>query len=329
MAQASATVPANNDKPSSAKTNNVATAAGQPAAGQTNTNQPANPAGAIQQASHTNKTDAASTAATAFLSDTDSSEPAAQPSGTASPAMTVETALEKASVNELVQALNERIESGAKDAPEEQRVRAQLLQRLLQVANRDHAAALEPIKELSPNEQKFVKHQLEALVKLVDEQGTPSRTRRYSEILPTLREAVSELGAATGALSVSEPIFCTEVESYGSVTRFEKFSFKPGQQVILYCEIDNFVAEQSSKGYETHLQGSYEIFDGSGLKVAEQTLPEDKQICDHYRRDYFIAYRLYLANQLQPGAHRLRLTMKDHKGKLYGQSEVAFEIVKP
>ncbi len=110
------------------------------------------------------------------------------------------------------------------------------------------------------------------------------------------------------------------------MTRFDKDRFKPGQQVILYCEVDRFVAEKVKDRYQTHLQGAYEIYDASGTKVAEQTLPEDEQWCDHYRRDYFIAYRFYLPNHLTAGKYQLKLTMEDRKGKLFGQNEIAFEI---
>ena len=69
------------------------------------------------------------------------------------------------------------------------------------------------------------------------------------------------------------------------------------------------------------------MFDGKGVRVAEQVLPADKQTCNNFRRDYFIAYRLYLPKQLQVGPHRIQLTIEDLKGKKFGQAVLDFEVI--
>ncbi|MEZ6091057.1 MAG: hypothetical protein R3C05_24165 [Pirellulaceae bacterium] len=187
--------------------------------------------------------------------------------------------------------------------------------------------AMRKIEGLTPTEQDYLRYQMMTLWSVLDPDGSPSKLRRWDKSLENLRLASGHLAAATEALDVGGIAFCTEVESYGRITPFKEYKLEPGQQVILYCEIDNFAAERLSDGYETHFQGSYDLFDAKGVRVAEQVLPADKQSCNNFRRDYFIAYRLYLPKQLEPGPHRIQLTIEDLKGKKYGQSSLDFEVV--
>jgi len=189
--------------------------------------------------------------------------------------------------------------------------------------------AVEPIEGMGSSEQEFLRHQLLAMWTALDPQGHPVPERRWTTALPHMREATSHMAAATGTLEVRSLAFCTEVESFGRITPFASTRFTAGQQVILYSEVDSFSAERLSDGYETQFQGSYEVFDASGKRLAQKVLPADQQVCNNYRRDYFIAYRLHLPSQLEPGKYRMELTMEDLKGKKYGQSSIDFEIIAP
>ncbi len=96
--------------------------------------------------------------------------------------------------------------------------------------------------------------------------------------------------------------------------------------MILYCEVDNFVSESTTEGFETQLQGSYEVFDSKGQKVAGQVLPADTQTSATALRDYFIAYQMGLPAGLAAGKYQLTLTMECQKGKKYGRATIPFEI---
>jgi hypothetical protein len=112
------------------------------------------------------------------------------------------------------------------------------------------------------------------------------------------------------------------------VKPFKTSRFEGGQQVILYCEIENFTAVKTDAGFETHLQGSYDLFNEHDQKIVSQLLPADQQVSANYLRDYFIAYQMHLPEQIAPGKYRLQLTMEDVNGKKYGQSSIPLEIKK-
>jgi hypothetical protein len=92
-------------------------------------------------------------------------------------------------------------------------------------------------------------------------------------------------------------------------------------------EVRNFTAKQKDDHqYETELQGSFRVLDRSGTARAERTLPLDKQTCANLRRDYYIAYRLYIPSELGPGPYTLELTIEDKKGNKSNNALLDFNI---
>ena len=155
---------------------------------------------------------------------------------------------------------------------------------------------------------------------------------RTAKVLTSLREATTDL-AAGSKLELRNLVFCERVDYFGWYTEFPRKEFQPKQQVILYVEVQNFAAEQKGPaGYETELHGSYEILDSSGQIVASRQLPPDKEICRNYRRDYFLAYRIYMPDSIAPGHYRLELTVEDlkasgkYQGRKLGEGMIEFTI---
>ncbi len=200
--------------------------------------------------------------------------------------------------------------------------------RHLMVLSGDPDSAVEQIDGMNESEQEYLRHQLLGLWTMIDPQGHPVPSRRFSTAIPQIREAAKFAAAATDSLEVRSLAFCTEIEAYGQVKPFQSNRFDPGQQVILYCEIENFTAVKHEDGYETHLQGSYDLFNEKDEKVVSQLLPADQQTSANYLRDYFIAYQMHLPEQLAKGKYRLQLTMEDVQGKKYGQASIPLEIKK-
>jgi hypothetical protein len=134
------------------------------------------------------------------------------------------------------------------------------------------------------------------------------------------------MAAATDSLELRSLEFCTEIESYGQIKPFPGNRFSAGQQVILYCEVENFAAADRDGHFQTQLQGNYDIYDASGRKVISQLLPVDQQRSRNRLRDYFVAYQMNLPKALPTGTYRLQLTIEDVVGKKYGQQDIPFEI---
>jgi hypothetical protein len=192
--------------------------------------------------------------------------------------------------------------------------------------------AVTTIDSLEPPQREAYKHLMFGLGVWLSPDEARRQPLRGAKVLHSLRDATGELAAAS-KLEVRNLVFCERVDYFGWYTEFPRKEFQPKQQVILYAEIENFAAEHKGPaGYETELQGSYEILDSSGQVVASRQLQLDKEICRNYRRDYFLAYRIYLPDNIAPGRYRLELTVEDHKarekypGRKLGEGMIEFTI---
>ena len=228
----------------------------------------------------------------------------------------------------LYQELLKKLSKASEGESDSERASRMIKLRHLMVLSGDVDSAVEKIEGMSGAEQEFLRHQLLGLWTMVDPGGHPVTSRRITTALPQLREATKFAAAATDSLEVRSLAFCTEIESYGQIKPFPGNRFDAGQQVILYCEIENFTAKSVENGFETQMQGSYDIYDANQQKVVSQLLPADRQISTNHLRDYYIAYQMHLPKQLPAGTYRLQLTMEDIGGKKYGQASIPLEIAK-
>jgi hypothetical protein len=223
-----------------------------------------------------------------------------------------------------------KLEKQLKENPssdESVRISQEMTLRMLYVANRQLEEAMRPIEGLTESERDYMRHQAQALYEASNPDAMPVKSRKWSLVMNSQRAATDQL-AAVSNLDVKTVAFCTDVQGYGVITKFPNNTFKPDQDLLLYCELENVAADEVKEGFETQLQGSYEIIDPNGRRIADQLLPMEKEICQNHRRDYFIVYRIYTPMQIGPGNYQLRLTVEDMKAKKFGQASLDFQIQK-
>ena len=224
----------------------------------------------------------------------------------------------------------EQLEKQVKETPasdDNLRISQEVTLRMLYASQRRLEDAVRPIDKLSENEQEYFRHQMHALYEASNPEAMPVRSRHWSLVMNSQREATNHLAAASN-LEVKSVAFCTEVERYGVIIKFPKYQFQADQELLLYCEIENVAANKVKEGFETQLQGSYEIIDSQGRKVADQLLPMEPEVCQNHRRDYFIVYKIFMPPQIAAGNYQLRLTVEDMKAHKFGQSHLDFQIKK-
>ncbi len=102
-------------------------------------------------------------------------------------------------------------------------------------------------------DQDFWNEELIGLATALDEQHLPIPDQRTAAATEHFRNAANKL-AESAPLVVRSLAFCTEVLSYGMYKPFPKYEFKPGQEAVLYAEIDNFISQPTDKGYHTARQ---------------------------------------------------------------------------
>jgi hypothetical protein len=192
--------------------------------------------------------------------------------------------------------------------------------------------AVSAVESLDPQQREAYKHLMFGLGVWLSPDESRRPPLRGAKVLRSLRDATEELAAAS-KLELRNLVFCERVDHFGWYTEFPRKEFQPKQQVILYVEVENFSAEhKGAAGYETELNGSYEILDSGGQIVASRQLQPDREVCRNYRRDYFLAYRIYMPDNIAPGRYRLELTVEDlkargkYQGRKLGEGMIEFTI---
>jgi hypothetical protein len=207
----------------------------------------------------------------------------------------------------------------------------QMQLRMLYLAAGRRDDALRPIPGLSSAQQEFWTKVIYGLATYLDhEQFAGSdrpadAERRAAEAALHLRDAAERLGELA-APAVRNLAFCKEVTSFGVFKKFPKSEFKPGDEALLYCEIENLKAESTDKGYRTAVKGRYEILDGRGERVAEQEFPASDDYCARPRRDFFIPYFVSIPKRIGEGDYTLKLTVDDAQTQKTGQGSIQFTV---
>jgi len=215
---------------------------------------------------------------------------------------------------------------------------------LLYLVAEDREKALEALHDYrDERELEFWRQTLMGLGILLDPDELPKFKYRAESAAECFRQGENAL-ASLGPLHLNHLAFCTKVTGFGDYEQFESYAFRPGQQVLLYVEVENYTVEQietaaknshtlrglhgmtSTPMYETELHGRYEILDAQQRTVASRILPVDRNRCRNHRRDYFIPYLLYMPTKIQSGSYTLELVIEDKKGNKFGNAVIDFRI---
>jgi hypothetical protein len=218
------------------------------------------------------------------------------------------------------------LEAAVAESPGPSEDDRQVYLRLLYLLAGQRDKALRPLTGHDALAQEFWSREIYSLSTYLDAQRVSDRSRRAAEAAIHHWEASNRL-SQQGNLLVRNVALCTEVMSYGVYTPFDRPEFQPGQRVVLYAEVENFVSQPTPRGHHTAFESHYEIFDSRGQKVEERSFPPMEEYCHNPRRDFFIAYDdVRLPGQLYDGRYTLKLTIEDTLGKKLGQSSLDFQI---
>ncbi len=204
-------------------------------------------------------------------------------------------------------------------------LRSQALLRMLYLTAGRREDALRPIEGLNETEQEFWTHQLYALSTYLDDERLTDPMRRSAEASRHLDQAARRLHESAG-LTVRNLTFCSAVSSYGVYTPMSKGEVKPGQQLLLYAEVENFTSRETPQGYHTALKARYQILDAKGTKADEHEFPVTEEHCQNPRRDYFVRYFLTVPQRLYDGKYTLQVTVEDTLGNKVGQGSIDMHV---
>ena len=135
-------------------------------------------------------------------------------------------------------------------------------------------------------------------------------------------EPIAPVGPA-----VNNACFATRVRGWGNVERFPTAAFRPGQEVIVYFELDRLQIRSTGEGHTTGIDSSFRLVDGRGQRVGQWSFEPIVETCPAPRRDYFARYFIRIPEDAKPGRHRLEWSVTDTVAEASRQAHLELDVV--
>ena len=116
--------------------------------------------------------------------------------------------------------------------------------------------------------------------------------------------------APAPTLAVRNACFATRVQAWGVVDRFAEDRFRPGQEVIVYFELDGLAAGESPAGFTTCIDTSLRLVADDGRELHAWRFEPLAETCVSRRRDYFARYVVQLPESAAGGC-RVEVAVTD------------------
>jgi hypothetical protein len=229
----------------------------------------------------------------------------------------------QAQLNATIRAMETKISASANSSPS---AADQAMLRMLYLAAGRREDAQQPLVGISSAEQEFWAKELAGLAAMFDQQDGRDAQQRAAEAARQLQQAAAKLAQST-PLAVRNLAFCTEVSSFGVYKPMPTQTFKPGQQMLLYAEVENFMSEATDNGYRTTLGSRWELLDGRGNRVAGEDFGATEELCRNVRRDFFVRYFLKLPKPLAVGEYTLVLAIDDKLASKSARGQISLNVV--
>jgi len=128
------------------------------------------------------------------------------------------------------------------------------------------------------------------------------------------------------AFTVRNACFAQRVQGWGVVDRFSVNRFRPGQEVIVYFELDQLSAGESPAGHTTCIDTTLTLLDGSGRVLHDWAFEPIAETCRARRHDYFARYVIRIPDGVPPGECRLAVAVVDTLAGVTAHESLAIEI---
>lgn len=129
------------------------------------------------------------------------------------------------------------------------------------------------------------------------------------EPLPPTTPAAAVEPARTA--SIRTACFASRVQAWGVFDRFPADRFTPGQEVIVYVELDDLAATTAADGHTTCIDASLRLVAADGRTLTDWNFEPIAETCASRRRDYFARFVVRIPETAAPGRCHVALAITD------------------
>lgn len=128
-------------------------------------------------------------------------------------------------------------------------------------------------------------------------------------------------------LAVQNAAFASRVRAWGDLDRFPASRFRPGQEVIVYFELENLSANAAPAGHTTCIDTVIRLVGPSGESVHDWSFEPIAETLKTRRRDYFARYVVRMPEGSPPGACHLEVRVTDTLAGTTAETVLPLELV--
>jgi hypothetical protein len=131
----------------------------------------------------------------------------------------------------------------------------------------------------------------------------------------------------TAPLVIARAVFCRSLQGYGQPAKVSSPTFRPGDWVFLYVEVENLVDRQiNSDQFAICLSGKFEVRDSEGRTVWTKKLDETPSVSQSPRHDHFTLIKFTIPRTLPPGVYSLQISITDHDTHREAGHSIQFRV---
>jgi hypothetical protein len=128
-------------------------------------------------------------------------------------------------------------------------------------------------------------------------------------------------------LTIRNPCFVTRVRAWGAVDRFPEQVFRPGQDVIVYFELEDLSSRASAAGHATSIDAMFRLIATDGQQTGQWKFEPVEETCHAPRSDYFARYFIRIPETAPAGRCKLEFMVTDRFAGVSTQAHLDLEIV--
>ena len=135
------------------------------------------------------------------------------------------------------------------------------------------------------------------------------------------------VASSAPVLAVRNACFATRVQAWGVVDRFPEARFRPGQELIVYFELDHLSSGRSAAGHTTCIDAALALVAADGTTIRDWSFEPIAETCASQRHDYFARYVIRLPEAAPLGPCRLDVVVSDTLAGTKARTSLPLEIV--
>ncbi len=212
------------------------------------------------------------------------------------------------SSSELAPKLDHRVKENPRD------VSAHLDYQLLRFLLDDRVPDLSSLSSLPAEDRELVSSVIDGLINFRSGLRQDNNMLLSRKVRPLMEMADRLRGQAD--LMIPSVALCTAVRTFGEYDPIDppRFAAGKGQEVILYCEVENFSSiVDAQQLWQTKLTQETVLYTENGMAVWSDKTKEIEDLSRRRRHDFFVVKKMRIPANLAVGRYFLKVTIVDQQ----------------